>query len=78
MEQHPRVVKYAMENQSLRDENKRLRSLQSVKRAQEMDAQAKAELEKIFLDVSGRVYNNGGMNKLKYIFFIHYRRSSAV
>ncbi|XP_066483811.1 kinesin-like protein KIF15 [Tiliqua scincoides] len=60
VEQHPRIAKYAMENHSLREENKQLRSMQSVKRAQEMDAQAIAELEKIFLEASGRERNNGG------------------
>ncbi|KAJ6661982.1 hypothetical protein lerEdw1_012829 [Lerista edwardsae] len=52
VEHHPRIAKYAMENHSLREENKRLRSLQSVKRAQEMDAQAIVELEKMFLEAS--------------------------
>ncbi|XP_053116925.1 kinesin-like protein KIF15 isoform X2 [Hemicordylus capensis] len=60
IEQHPRVAKYAMENHNLREENKRLRSLQSVKRAQEMNAQAMAELEMFFLEASDREHNNGG------------------
>ncbi|XP_060637755.2 kinesin-like protein KIF15 [Anolis sagrei] len=60
VEQHPRVAKYAMENHILREENKQLRSLQSVKRAQEMDIQTRAELEKMFFDVSGREGNNKG------------------
>nr|XP_060637755.1 kinesin-like protein KIF15 [Anolis sagrei ordinatus] len=60
VEQHPRVAKYAMENHILREENKQLRSLQSVKRAQEMDIQTRAELEKMFFDVSGREDNNKG------------------
>ncbi|XP_050793838.1 kinesin-like protein KIF15 [Gopherus flavomarginatus] len=60
MEQHPRIAKYAMENHSLREENKRLRSLQSVKRAQELDAQTIAELEKAFLEASAIEKNNGG------------------
>uniref|UniRef100_A0A8C3XRB9 Kinesin family member 15 n=1 Tax=Chelydra serpentina TaxID=8475 RepID=A0A8C3XRB9_CHESE len=60
MEQHPRIAKYAMENHSLREENKRLRSLQSVKRAQELDAQTIAELEKAFLEASATEKNNGG------------------
>uniref|UniRef100_A0A8D0H0F5 Kinesin family member 15 n=1 Tax=Sphenodon punctatus TaxID=8508 RepID=A0A8D0H0F5_SPHPU len=54
MEQHPRVAKYAMENHSLREENKRLRSIQSVKRAHEVDAQTVAELEKAFLEASAK------------------------
>ncbi|KAE8596956.1 hypothetical protein XENTR_v10016296 [Xenopus tropicalis] len=52
VEHHPRVAKYAQENHSLREENKRLRSLQSVKRAQEVNAQMVAELEKAFLEAS--------------------------
>uniref|UniRef100_A0A8D0GWD7 Kinesin family member 15 n=1 Tax=Sphenodon punctatus TaxID=8508 RepID=A0A8D0GWD7_SPHPU len=57
MEQHPRVAKYAMENHSLREENKRLRSIQSVKRAHEVDAQTVAELEKAFLEASAKEGN---------------------
>ncbi|XP_054847362.1 kinesin-like protein KIF15 [Eublepharis macularius] len=60
VEHHPRIAKYAMENHSLREENKRLRSLQSVKRVQEMDAQAMAELEKAFLEASRKECQNGG------------------
>ncbi|OCT75958.1 hypothetical protein XELAEV_18031144mg [Xenopus laevis] len=52
VEHHPRVAKYALENHSLREENKRLHSLQSVKRAQEVTAQMIAELEKAFLEAS--------------------------
>uniref|UniRef100_A0A8C0J364 Kinesin family member 15 n=1 Tax=Chelonoidis abingdonii TaxID=106734 RepID=A0A8C0J364_CHEAB len=59
VEQHPRIAKYAMENHSLREENKQLRSLQSVKRAQELDAQTIAELEKAFLEASAIEKNNG-------------------
>ncbi|NXU47872.1 KIF15 protein, partial [Turnix velox] len=60
MDQHPRVAKYAMENHNLREENKRLRSLQSVKKAQEIDAQTIAELEKAFLEASATEKNTGG------------------
>ncbi|KAK2517495.1 hypothetical protein Q9233_013087 [Columba guinea] len=60
MEQHPRIAKYAMENHNLREENKRLRSLQSVKKAQEIDAQTIAELEKAFLEASAAEKNTGG------------------
>ncbi|OCT74238.1 hypothetical protein XELAEV_18033196mg [Xenopus laevis] len=52
VEHHPRVAKYALENHSLREENKRIGSLQSVKRAQEVSAQMMAELEKAFLEAS--------------------------
>ncbi|NWH76096.1 KIF15 protein, partial [Piaya cayana] len=60
MEQHPRIAKYAMENHNLREENKRLRSLQSVKKAQEIDAETIAELEKAFLKASATEKNPGG------------------
>ncbi|XP_074051979.1 kinesin-like protein KIF15 isoform X2 [Macrotis lagotis] len=60
IEQHPRIVKYAMENHSLREENKRLRSLESVKRVQEMDAQSLANLEKAFFEISGTEQNDKG------------------
>uniref|UniRef100_A0A663DW72 Kinesin family member 15 n=1 Tax=Aquila chrysaetos chrysaetos TaxID=223781 RepID=A0A663DW72_AQUCH len=59
MEQHPRIAKYAMENHNLREENKKLRSLQSVKKAQEIDAQTIAELEKAFLEASATEKNTG-------------------
>uniref|UniRef100_A0A8C8AWX4 Kinesin family member 15 n=1 Tax=Otus sunia TaxID=257818 RepID=A0A8C8AWX4_9STRI len=60
MEQHPRIAKYAMENHNLREENKKLRSLQSVKKAQEIDAQTITELEKAFLEASATEKNTGG------------------
>ncbi|XP_014374008.1 kinesin-like protein KIF15 [Alligator sinensis] len=60
MDQHPRIAKYAMENHNLREENKRLRSLPSVRRVQEIDAQTTAELEKAFLEASATEKNNGG------------------
>ncbi|KAJ7421652.1 Kinesin-like protein KIF15 [Pitangus sulphuratus] len=60
MEQHPRIAKYAMENHNLREENKKLRSLQSVKKAEEIDAQTIAELEKAFLEASTKEKNTGG------------------
>ncbi|XP_066207219.1 kinesin-like protein KIF15 isoform X1 [Saccopteryx leptura] len=53
IEHHPRVAKYAMENHSLREENRRLRSLEPVKRAQELDTQTIAMLEKAFFEASG-------------------------
>ncbi|XP_020927405.1 kinesin-like protein KIF15 isoform X1 [Sus scrofa] len=58
IEHHPRVAKYAMENHSLREENRRLRLLEPVKRAQEMDAQTIALLEKAFLEASGTEKND--------------------
>ncbi|XP_057561567.1 kinesin-like protein KIF15 isoform X2 [Hippopotamus amphibius kiboko] len=58
IEHHPRVAKYAMENHSLREENRRLRLLEPVKRAQEMDAQTIEILEKAFFEVSGTEKND--------------------
>ncbi|XP_037704775.1 kinesin-like protein KIF15 [Choloepus didactylus] len=52
IDHHPRVAKYAMENHSLREENRKLRLLEPVKRAQEIDAQTVAKLEKAFSEVS--------------------------
>uniref|UniRef100_A0A8C5TAC2 Kinesin family member 15 n=1 Tax=Malurus cyaneus samueli TaxID=2593467 RepID=A0A8C5TAC2_9PASS len=66
MEQHPRIAKYAMENHNLREENKKLRSLQSVKKAQEIDAQTIAELEKAFLEASATEKSTGGKNILMF------------
>ncbi|XP_064411036.1 kinesin-like protein KIF15 [Latimeria chalumnae] len=63
VEHHPRVAKYAMENHSLREENKRLRSLQPVKRANEIDTKTIAELEKAFLEASAVDRNSGGKKK---------------
>ncbi|NXX42477.1 KIF15 protein, partial [Tricholaema leucomelas] len=60
LEHHPRVAKYAMENHNLREENKRLRSLKSVRKAQEIDAQTIAELEKAFLEASATEKSTGG------------------
>ncbi|XP_074201162.1 kinesin-like protein KIF15 isoform X4 [Camelus bactrianus] len=58
VEHHPRVAKYAMENHSLREENRRLRLLEPVKRAQEADAQTIAILEKAFFELSGTEEND--------------------
>ncbi|XP_062473156.1 kinesin-like protein KIF15 [Pezoporus occidentalis] len=60
VEQHPQIAKYAMENYNLREENKKLRSLQSVKKAQEIDANTIAELEKAFSEASATEKNTGG------------------
>ncbi|KAM5156745.1 kinesin-like protein KIF15 [Mantella aurantiaca] len=61
IEHHPRVAKYAFENHSLREENKSLRSLQSVKRAQEINSQMIADLERAFLDASSAAKSNGAL-----------------
>ncbi|MEE6518008.1 hypothetical protein FKM82_028689 [Ascaphus truei] len=57
VEHHPRVYKYAMENHGLREENKRLRSLQSVKRAQDINAQMMADLKNAFFEASSAEKN---------------------
>jgi kinesin family protein 15 len=49
-----------MENHSLREENRKLKLLEPVKRAQEMDAQSIARLEKAFSEVSGTDKNHKG------------------
>lgn len=66
IEHHPRVAKYAMENHSLREENRRLRLLEPVKRAQELDAQTIAILEKAFFEVSGTDENDKSKKWLLY------------
>lgn len=66
MEQHPQIAKYAMENYNLREENKKLRSLQSVKKAQEIDANTIVELEKAFSEASATEKNTGGNNMLMF------------
>lgn len=55
-----------MENHSLREENRRLRLLEPVKRAQEMDAQTIALLEKAFLEASGTEKNDKSKTWLSY------------
>lgn len=49
-----------MENHSLREENRRLRLSEPVKRAQEMDAQTIAKLEKVFSELCDTEKNNRG------------------
>ncbi|XP_021063510.1 kinesin-like protein KIF15 [Mus pahari] len=61
VEHHPRLAKYAMENHSLREENRRLRLLAPVKRAHEIDAQSIARLEKAFSEVSSTETNDKGL-----------------
>uniref|UniRef100_A0A4W3ITI8 Kinesin-like protein n=1 Tax=Callorhinchus milii TaxID=7868 RepID=A0A4W3ITI8_CALMI len=60
IEQDPRVVSYAMENRGLREENKYLRSLESVKRAGDITLHKAAKLEKAFLEASSSEKNAGG------------------
>nr|XP_023690136.1 kinesin-like protein KIF15 [Paramormyrops kingsleyae] len=45
VERHPRMIRYAAENFSLREENRQLRALESVRKAVVADAQTAAELE---------------------------------
>ncbi|XP_062326186.1 kinesin-like protein KIF15 isoform X1 [Osmerus eperlanus] len=51
IEHHPRMTKYMAENYSLREENRQLLSSESVRRAEEVDSQAAAELEEAFQKV---------------------------
>ncbi|XP_042356608.1 kinesin-like protein KIF15-A [Plectropomus leopardus] len=48
VEHHPKMTRYAAENFSLREENRQLRSLESVVKAQEAAVQISAELEEAF------------------------------
>ncbi|XP_032767162.1 kinesin-like protein KIF15 [Rattus rattus] len=64
VEHHPRLAKYAMENHSLREENRKLKLLAPVKRAHELDAQAIARLEQAFSEVSSTETNDKGLQGL--------------
>lgn len=57
IEHHPRVAKYAMASHSLREENRRLRLLEHVKRAEEIDAQTIAVLEEAFSEMTDKEKN---------------------
>ncbi|XP_030574853.1 kinesin-like protein KIF15 [Archocentrus centrarchus] len=48
VEHHPKMTRYAAENYSLREENRQLRSLESVVKADEVAAQVAAEIEEAF------------------------------
>lgn len=48
VDHHPKMTRYAAENYSLREENRLLRSLESVIKAEEVCAQVTAELEEAF------------------------------
>ncbi|KAG7510287.1 kinesin KIF15 [Solea senegalensis] len=48
VEHHPKMTRYAAENFSLRQENRHLRSLESVVTAEEVMAEVAAELESVF------------------------------
>lgn len=48
VEHHPKMTRYAAENYSLREENRQLRSLESVMKAQEVAAQVAVEIEEAF------------------------------
>ncbi|KAM6912258.1 kinesin-like protein KIF15 [Xenentodon cancila] len=49
VEHHPKMTRYAAENYSLREENRHLRSLESVMKSEEVAAQLTAELEEVLL-----------------------------
>lgn len=67
IEHHPRIAKYAMENHSLREENRKLRLLDHVKRAEEIDAQTIAILEKTFAEMSDKEKNEKSKKSL-YVY----------
>lgn len=48
VDHHPKMTRYAAENYSLREENRLLRSLESVMKAEEISSQVSAELEEVF------------------------------
>uniref|UniRef100_A0A3Q2ZVJ2 Kinesin family member 15 n=1 Tax=Kryptolebias marmoratus TaxID=37003 RepID=A0A3Q2ZVJ2_KRYMA len=48
VDHHPKMTRYAAENYSLREENRLLRSLDSLMKAEEVFAQVSAELEEAF------------------------------
>ncbi|MED6268302.1 hypothetical protein CHARACLAT_020999, partial [Characodon lateralis] len=48
VDHHPKMTRYAAENYSLREENRLLRSLESVLKAEEVSTQVAAELEEAF------------------------------
>lgn len=48
VEHHPKMTRYAAENFRLRQENRQLRSLESVMQAEEVAATTAAELEDMF------------------------------
>ncbi|XP_038142186.1 kinesin-like protein KIF15-B [Cyprinodon tularosa] len=48
VEHHPKMTRYAAENYNLREENRLLRSLESVIKVEEMSTQVAAELEEAF------------------------------
>ncbi|CAG5866434.1 unnamed protein product [Menidia menidia] len=48
VEHHPKMTRYAAENYSLREENRQLRSLESVMKAEEVAEQVGVELEEAF------------------------------
>lgn len=48
VEHHPKMTRYAAENFTLRQENRQLRSLESVLKAEEAVATTAAELEEMF------------------------------
>uniref|UniRef100_A0A8C7D6I1 Kinesin family member 15 n=1 Tax=Oncorhynchus kisutch TaxID=8019 RepID=A0A8C7D6I1_ONCKI len=60
---HPKMTRYAAENYSLREENRQLRSLESVRRAKEAAGQAAAELEEEFQRALETEWSAGGKHR---------------
>uniref|UniRef100_A0A4W6FK04 Kinesin-like protein n=1 Tax=Lates calcarifer TaxID=8187 RepID=A0A4W6FK04_LATCA len=67
VDHHPKMTRYAAENFSLREENRQLRSLDSVVRAEEVVAQVSSELEEAFQRAmeSERLSETATIEKLK-------------
>lgn len=57
------MTRYAAENYSLREENRQLRSLESVRRAEEAAGQAAAELEEEFQRALETEWSDGGKHR---------------
>uniref|UniRef100_A0A674E3M4 Kinesin family member 15 n=1 Tax=Salmo trutta TaxID=8032 RepID=A0A674E3M4_SALTR len=60
---HPKMTRYAAENYSLREENRQLRSHESVRRAEEAAGQAAAELEEEFQRALETEWSDGGKHR---------------
>ena len=63
------MTKYMAEKYSLREENQQLRSSESVRRAEEVDSQAAAELENAFQKVLEAEGSAGGKRAVRWPHF---------
>lgn len=74
VEHHPKMTRYAAENFTLRQENRQLRSLDSVMKAEEAATTTAVELDDIFqkaVESESKIINNqigiAKMNKLYHL-----------